>query len=507
MGKSDHCAVWGCSNDRRFPQKYVTKEHISAFDGCQHIRFWSCKRKFFGTWSKLINREVINKTSGKKSLFRVGKSTKVCSNHFQYGKPTDSYPHPTLFLKGYNDDGPSNPKRRRLDRSAAVDQTNTEMTTVDVAKNTENCKVAEVIDEETTDCNYHVSAYGDCVAQDQECTPQKLLNISEEHNSSRLSWESISGSNSIIKVYTGCPTAKVFPFIVDRIRSKHRKVCYFKGRDSYKAKSYQLSPSKDLSRKKPGPSRKLTLEDEILLTLMRIRLDSPVEDLAFRFGISAGHASNICTTFIVLLARELEPLIYWPTPEETLSFKHPHFSGEFNKVEGIGDCTEQVIQRPANSKAQYQTYSTYKSRNTQKKLIFCTKGGSISFLSKSYSGCASDRFITEDCNVVQKFHPGFIAMFDKGFIVQDIFLPRHVTVKIPPFVRSKRQFTPSEIHVCKRIARARIHIERAIGRLKEFRLLDHTLPLTMIDIVDEIWVIAAAITNLQPPLIKGEPHH
>ena len=273
----------------------------------------------------------------------------MCSNHFQYGKPTDSYPHPTLFLKGYNDDGPSNPKRRRLDRSAAVDQTNTEMTTVDVGKNTENCKVAEVIDEETTDCNYHVSAYGDCVAQDQECTPQKLLNISEEHNSSRLSWESISGSNSIITVYTGCPTAKVFLFIVDRISSKHRKVSYFKGKDSLKAKSYQLSPSKDLSRKKLGPSRKLT------------------EDLAFRFGPSAGHASNICTTFIVLLARELEPLIYWPTPEETLSFKHPHFSGEFNKVEGIGDCTEQVIQRPANSKAQYQTYSTYKSRNTQKK--------------------------------------------------------------------------------------------------------------------------------------------
>ena len=96
---------------------------------------------------------------------------------------------------------------------------------------------------------------------------------------------------------------------------------------------------------------------------MRIHLDSPVEDLALRFGIAAGHASNICTTFIGLLARELEPLIYWPTPEETLSFKHPDFSGEFNKAEGIGDCTEQIIQRPANSKAQYHTYSTYQSRN------------------------------------------------------------------------------------------------------------------------------------------------
>ena len=83
MGKSDHCAVRGCDNDRRYPDKYVIKEHISAFDGCKHIRFWACKEKFFRTWSKLINREVIDKKSSKKTLFEVGKSTKVSSNHFQ----------------------------------------------------------------------------------------------------------------------------------------------------------------------------------------------------------------------------------------------------------------------------------------------------------------------------------------------------------------------------------------------------------------------------------------
>ena len=236
---------------------------------------------------------------------------------------------------------------------------------------------------------------------------------------------------------------------------------------------------------------------------MRIRLDSPVEDLAFRFKISASHVSRILTTFITLLARELEPLIYWPTPDETLAFTHPHFSGDFNKVECIGDCTEQTIQKSSNTKAQYQ-YSSYKSRNTLKKLIFCTKGGSISYVSKIYSGSASDRFITEDCNVVRRFTPGFIAMFDKGFTVQDLFLSRQVKAVIPPFVRSKRQFTPSEVYQCKRIARARIHIERVMGRLKEFRLLDHTLPLTLVPLVDDIWIIAAAIVNLQPPLVKSK---
>ena len=59
----------------------------------------------------------------------------------------------------------------------------------------------------------------------------------------------------------------------------------------------------------------------------------------------------------------------------------------------------------------------------KKKLIFCTKGGSISYVSKTYSGSASDRFITEDCNVVRKFTPGFIAMFDKR-----LHSPRSISV-------------------------------------------------------------------------------
>ena len=29
MGKKDPCAVFGCNNDRLFPEKYTVKDHIS----------------------------------------------------------------------------------------------------------------------------------------------------------------------------------------------------------------------------------------------------------------------------------------------------------------------------------------------------------------------------------------------------------------------------------------------------------------------------------------------
>ena len=504
MVGTGHCAVYGCSNDRRYPAKFVIKDHISAFDGGLKLRFWSCPEKHFSTWSKLINREVIDKKTMKTSMFKVGKYTSVCSNHFEYGRPTDVSPHPTKYMKGY-DTPPSQPKR-----SAPRDRSSTSCSSRPSKKlKKDQCSISSTTSStsllnESYDIDFQFEETSLSSVPQPISSPklESLTKPPKEVRINRLSWKAIQSYQRVIKLYTGCPSAKVFMFIVNRVRRKHDKVSYYKGNSSFTVKKYQHSPSKPLSQKKPGPSRQLDLEDEILMTLMRIRLDSPVEDLAFRFKVSPSHASRILTTHIVLLARELSPLIYWPTPEETLAFKHHHFSGEYNKVEAIGDCTEQVIQKSSNTKAQYQTYSSYKSRNTHKKLIFCTKGGSICYVSKSYSGSSSDRFITEDCNVVQKFTPGFSVMFDKGFVVQDIFLPRKVTVIIPPFVRSKRQFTPSEVYQCKRIATARIYIERVMGRLKEFRLLDHTLPLNLVDLIDYIWIIAAAITNLQPPLVK-----
>ena len=44
--------------------------------------------------------------------------------------------------------------------------------------------------------------------------------------------------------------------------------------------------------------------------------------------------------------------------------------GPFDKCEGVGDCTEQWIEHSKNPDAQHQTYSSYKSHNTLKKLIF-----------------------------------------------------------------------------------------------------------------------------------------
>ena len=487
MGINDRCAVYACNNARKYKDKYIVKPHISAFDGSSELRFWSCtNQKLYAKWTNACNRKN----------FSFKKHHVICSNHFQYGRPTDVSPCPTLYLKGY-DETSSAPKRKSPKERLLPVQGVKKRKMEPVSPELQDLDFAVSIDLTRNEA----STSHDQAEATSSATSGTSPILRRPKKSQRLSWEDIKSSEKMVKLYTGCPNAKVFEFIVEHVRPKHCKLQYYKGAISSSTKKYQFSPARLFCQKKPGPARSLSLEDEVLMTLMRIRLDAPVEDLAFRFGISSGHASSIITTFIAFLALELKPLIYWPEPDETLQYKHVHFSGTFNKCEGIGDCTEQRIEHSKNVDAQYQTYSTYKSNNTLKKLIVCTKSGSISFMSTAYGGSCTDRYITEDTQIARKFTPGMMVLFDKGFNVQDLFLPYHVKCVIPPFVRMKRQFTRSEVYHGKRISKARIHIERVIGRLKEFRILDNTLPITLIDLCDHIWTIAGAITNMQPPLV------
>jgi len=59
------------------------------------------------------------------------------------------------------------------------------------------------------------------------------------------------------------------------------------------------------------------------------------------------------------------------------------------------------------------------------------------------------------------------------------------------------------------LSRVRIHVERAIGRLKNFKILQSTLPITLVKAsegnefatIDKILFVCAALCNMQPPLV------
>lgn len=136
---------------------------------------------------------------------------------------------------------------------------------------------------------------------------------------------------------------------------------YLRGSESNTAKAHQLGEN----RKKPGPQRKTSVEEEFFMTLVRLRQGLSEEDLAFRMKSTV---CRIVTTWISFLSRELSPLIHWPTREEN-KLHYPECFKRYPNVKAIIDCTEVCIQRPSLAEAQALTYSNYKSTNTWKTLV------------------------------------------------------------------------------------------------------------------------------------------
>ena len=163
------------------------------------------------------------------------------------------------------------------------------------------------------------------------------------------------------------------------------------------------------------------------------------------------------------------------------------------------DATEIFIEQPSSPVAQQQTFSTYKNHNTLKVLIGITPSGAISFVSKLYGGSTSDRELTIQSGILELLEPGDSVMADKGFTIADLLSARGVSLNMPP-MKTDKQLTEKELLETRRIASVRIHVERAIRRIKAFRILE-TIPNCMAGIADQLFFVCSFLTNFQKPLV------
>ena len=146
---------------------------------------------------------------------------------------------------------------------------------------------------------------------------------------------------------------------------------------------------------------------EFVLVLIKLRLNVPHQDLAYRFSISVTTVSRILSHWLLVMDVCLTPLILWPERTDLWKTMPQCFKYSFgNKVTVIIDCFESFIDRPSNLLARAQTFSSYKHHNTAKVLIGITPQGTISFASNSWGGRTSDKYLTQNCGILSKLLPG-----------------------------------------------------------------------------------------------------
>ena len=78
----------------------------------------------------------------------------------------------------------------------------------------------------------------------------------------------------------------------------------------------------------------------------------------------------------------------------------------------------------------------------------------------------------------------------------------NLILNIPPFKGSKSFLSLEDVVKTQKIAAVRIHVGRAIGRVKtKFHILDRDIPLSMFGCINQMWSVYCLLTNVLGSLI------
>ena len=278
-----------------------------------------------------------------------------------------------------------------------------------------------------------------------------------------------------IACQTDCPRGLV---TIEHIQDNDIQMAMMTGLENYRKFSYvlqSLGPAAYRLQYRWSQSEVLTVENQFLLTLMKLRRHYSNKELSMFFAVSEKTVSNVFCTWINFMYFQWRELDIWPSKDLVAYFSPMDFNKKFPKTRIIVDATEIPINKPKAPEAQQKTWSSYKNQNTLKVLVGCTPGGLVNYVSHAYGGSASDRLMCERSTLMTSCDPGDVVMSDKGFNVQDLFAPYDVTLNLPTFMTGKNQLPPQALAKDRKIASKRVLVERIIGLAKTYKILTSQL--------------------------------
>ena len=128
------------------------------------------------------------------------------------------------------------------------------------------------------------------------------------------------------------------------------------------------------------------------------------------------------------------------------------------------------------------------------------------FISQFYEVSISDKQIVERSGFLEVLRQKVIAgeikkgnsiMADKGFDIQNDLKKLDLQLNIPPFLKDKVGFEEDDVIKTQTTARH----ERAICKIRRFRIFHSVIPVSMFGIINQIWSVACLLSNFQNPVL------
>lgn len=425
----------------------------------------------------------------------LNRHTRICSRHFVNAEGRRLFPEevPSLLLPGPSLASSVSRRKPPKDRTSYNPQEDLECSEDEASYSAADYESSE--SEEETDKS--LSTQTDLAMEEMDTLVSlrdRVAVLEDRLEKAQFRLCNITDDDSKVTFYTGFPSFSTLNAFFIFLGPAVHNLKYSKTQE-------QIDTVSGIEKKRLRP-RALPPIEELFMTLIRLRLGLLEQDLAYRFNMSQSTVSRIVCTWINFQYLKLKELPLWPPREIIRSNMPAQFKSAYPNTRVVLDATEVYIEQPHLPELQQMTFSNYKNHNTFKGLVGISPDGVVTFVSPLFSGSISDKSLTRKSGVLDLLEEGDSVMADRGFDIEEDLLLIGVKLNIPPFLRGKSQLSEEELVQTRRIASLRIHVERAMERIKNFHIFDKCIPVSLTDIADRIFIVCCVLTNFQQPLVK-----
>lgn len=221
------------------------------------------------------------------------------------------------------------------------------------------------------------------------------------------------------------------------LRNDAEKVKFYTGLPNYfvlETVMWLLAPHMDGMK-----NVRLSKFQQLLLTLMRLRLDLRNQDLAYRFGVKVGTVTRTVHQMVSIMSSTLVPTaVFWPSRAELRKNLPAALRASHPDCAVIVDCFTVPFEEPVsrgNQQPQQQRVAPSSqgvgtSYNVLKYLIGVAPQGVVTFVSRGVLGNVSDKSLTEGCGLLCKLLPGDVVLASRDLDIADSVAARGARFKI-----------------------------------------------------------------------------
>ncbi|XP_061774254.1 uncharacterized protein LOC133564138 [Nerophis ophidion] len=180
-----------------------------------------------------------------------------------------------------------------------------------------------------------------------------------------------------------------------------------------------LAPHMDAIR-----NMKLSKFQQLLLTLMRLRLDLRNQDLAYRFGVKVGTVVRTVHHMVNIMSSTLVPTaVFWPSRAELRKNLPLALRASCPDCAVIVDCFTVPCEGPVASGNKPQQGAAV-ACNVLNYLIGVAPQGVVTFVSRGILGNVSPRDLAESCGFLSKLLPGDVVLAGRDLDISDAVAAR-----------------------------------------------------------------------------------